>query len=88
MKKCKLCYMPDTRPNTPFKDGICQACLNYKERNMVDWNNRESELKALCDKYRKDDGSYDCIIPLWLSLCFCSKYTSSIYLNIYEAKRR
>ena len=64
MKKCKLCYMPDTRPNTPFKDGICQACLNYKERNMVDWNNRESELKALCDKYRKDDGSYDCIIPV------------------------
>ena len=25
--------------------------------------NSEKELKELCDKYRKSDGSYDCIIP-------------------------
>lgn len=64
MKRCSRCYMPDTRPGTIFKDGVCQACINYDNRKMVDWDERKKELKRLCDKYRKDDGSYDCVIPV------------------------
>jgi len=33
-----------------------------KKKN-IDWTEREKELIELCDRYRKTDGSYDCIIP-------------------------
>ncbi len=46
------------------KDGICDACiLAEKKKNEIDWDERESELKALCDKYRSHNGSYDCLCP-------------------------
>jgi N-acetyl sugar amidotransferase len=65
MKYCKRCLMPDTRPHTIFtENGLCQACVNYEAKKKVDWGKRWSELKALCDKYRKTDGSYDCVIPV------------------------
>lgn len=64
MNRCKRCYMPDTRPGSVFKDGICQACRNYDARDGVDWIAREQELRELCDKYRKSDGGYDCVIPV------------------------
>ena len=65
MKYCKKCSMPDTRPMSIFdNDCVCQACRNYEKREKVDWMQRRKELKKLCDKYRQDDGSYDCIIPV------------------------
>ena len=63
-KVCKKCYMPDTRPNTPFKDGICQACINYETRKNVDWKRRMDELREICDKYRSNDSSWDVIVPV------------------------
>lgn len=65
MRYCKKCLMPDTRPGSIFtEDGVCQACLNYEERSRVDWTKRMEELKQLCDKYRRHDGYYDCILPV------------------------
>lgn len=65
MKYCKKCLMPDTRPGSIFdKDGICQACRNYEGRKSVDWEERKRKLKEICDKYRRRDGYYDCIIPV------------------------
>ncbi|MDH4214080.1 MAG: N-acetyl sugar amidotransferase [Candidatus Thorarchaeota archaeon] len=64
MQHCKRCLMPDTRPGSIFKDGICQACYNYESRSAVNWDKRLKELRELCDKYRKSDGSYDCVIPV------------------------
>jgi len=45
-------------------DGVCDACLfaQWKE-TKINWQERERELIELCDKYRKTDGSYDCIVP-------------------------
>lgn len=45
-------------------DGICDACrfAQYKE-SAIDWEKREKELVALCDKFRSHDGRYDCIVP-------------------------
>jgi N-acetyl sugar amidotransferase len=45
-------------------EGICDAC-HYAEKKLVsiDWAVRDKELKELCDKYRRTDGSYDCIVP-------------------------
>ena len=65
MMYCKRCAMPSSRPGSIFnEEGVCQACLNYDKREEVNWEEREKELKKLCDKYRKNDGSYDCIIPV------------------------
>jgi N-acetyl sugar amidotransferase len=47
------------------KHGVCHAC-NFNElkanESEIDWDVRERELIELCDRYRKDDGSYDCIV--------------------------
>ena len=31
--------------------------------SSIDWESRENELIKLLDKYRKNDGSYDCLVP-------------------------
>jgi N-acetyl sugar amidotransferase len=46
------------------ENGICDAC-NFTEskKNTIDWEERDQLLRDLCDKHRKYDGSYDCIVP-------------------------
>lgn len=45
-------------------EGVCHACRfnDLKRDGEIDWEEREKELVELCDRYRKDDGSYDCIV--------------------------
>ena len=45
-------------------DGVCSAC-NFNKKKWdytINWKDREKELVDLCNKYRKKDGSYDCIV--------------------------
>ena len=56
--------MPDTRPGTRFKDGVCQACLNYDKRKEVDWEVREATLWGLCKAYKDMNREYDCVIAV------------------------
>lgn len=45
-------------------EGVCDACrFAEMKRSGIDWKKRERELQTLCDKHRKTDGSYDCIVP-------------------------
>ncbi len=46
------------------KNGICDAC-NFTEskKKNIDWEERDDLLRDLCDRHRKNDGSYDCILP-------------------------
>ena len=65
MRYCKRCLMPDTRPHLIFNDdGVCQACKNYDKRKTVDWQQRYELLESICDRYRRKDGYYDCIIAV------------------------
>ena len=64
MKRCKHCYMPDTRPNTLFKDGVCGACHSKDKQTQVDWNKRGNTFEEICSKYRHENHEYDCIIPV------------------------
>jgi hypothetical protein len=43
--------------------GICAAC-HYNERKDegIDWQDREQQLLAMLEIYRRDDGQYDCIV--------------------------
>ena len=53
----------DKKQTTRFTDGVCDACRWADMKEEIDWNQRESELLALCDKYRSNDGSYDVVVP-------------------------
>jgi N-acetyl sugar amidotransferase len=45
-------------------DGICDACrLGKRKKIEIDWAEREKQLRDICDQHRRDDGSYDCIVP-------------------------
>jgi N-acetyl sugar amidotransferase len=46
-----------------FVDGVCDACRVAEEKRFIDWDDREKQLRDLCDQYRKTDGSYDCLVP-------------------------
>lgn len=44
--------------------GICDACrLAEQKHATIDWKERERQLKDLCDRFRRDDGRYDCVVP-------------------------
>lgn len=65
IKHCKRCLMPNTRPGLIFdKEGICQACRNYEKRKIINWEERKRQLEKICNQYRRNDGYYDCIIPV------------------------
>jgi len=62
---CKKCTISNQRPRITFDDrGVCSACSFAEfKRTQVDWAERERELIALCDMHRRNDGSYDVIVP-------------------------
>ncbi|APJ04566.1 N-acetyl sugar amidotransferase [Silvanigrella aquatica] len=76
---CKKCVMSNQRPASTSEfhhtaeskkvtlnidaEGVCDACRTAEQKNKIDWDSREKELLILCDKYRKNDGSYDCVVP-------------------------
>lgn len=58
MNRCSVCVMPDTRPDVPFVDGVCQACINYQNRPTIDWEARKTLLLQLLDRHHGE-----CIVP-------------------------
>ena len=79
IKFCKECVISNQRPTSSveFKNNskvgkqtinfdencICDACRVKKLKEKIDWQSRERELRELCDKHRRNDGRYDCLIP-------------------------
>jgi N-acetyl sugar amidotransferase len=79
VKFCKKCVMSNQRPASAIEfkntidskkttmnfdeDGVCDACKTSEIKDNINWGMRESELIKLLDKHRKNDGSYDCIVP-------------------------
>lgn len=78
VKFCKKCVISNQRPSSAVEfshtiesrkktihfdeAGVCDACRMVKQKNRIDWKEREKKLKELCDRYRRTDGSYDCIV--------------------------
>lgn len=58
MNRCKTCVMPDTRPDTAFVDGECAACIAYKRRPTINWDERLEALRDLLSRH-----GYRCIVP-------------------------
>lgn len=76
---CTKCVMSNQRPTSAveFKhnakskkttmamdeEGICDACRANEQKESIDWHDREEKLIQLLDKYRRNDGGYDCLVP-------------------------
>lgn len=63
---CKRCVMPDTKPDLHLDEqGICNACRNYENRVVIDWESRYEKLLEVLEKYRRPEGNnWDCIVPV------------------------
>jgi len=82
VKFCKNCFTPNTRPRVVFNNnGICNACLNSKEKKKINWKQREKEFYKIILNIKKDSKknkkAYDCIVP-WSG----GKDSSSIALKL------
>ena len=66
MMYCNVCFLPSTKPDLYFNEnGICAACIAYKERKVVNWAQREKEFREIIEKTRaKSRSKWDCIIPV------------------------
>lgn len=79
VKFCQRCVMSNQRPNSAVEfehtrgtkkeslaldaDGVCDACRVAEKKKTIDWKERDRELRDLCDRYRRNDGRYDCLLP-------------------------
>lgn len=79
IKFCKRCGVSNQKPISAIEfvhtnksrkatinfneDDICDGCRFSEHKKDIDWKEREKELIRLCDKHRKNDGSYDCLVP-------------------------
>lgn len=54
-----------TRPRISFDDrGWCNACRWMEKKKELDWDARQIELQQLLDKHRRNDGNFDCLVPV------------------------
>ena len=63
---CTRCTISNQRPRIGFDEaGVCSACryAHYKHHE-VDWSVRDRELRDLCDRFRRDDGQFDVVVPV------------------------
>lgn len=62
----EFAHTKDSKKSTIFFDDSCEcdACrLAKAKREGIDWAERERQLMELCDRHRRTDGHYDCIVP-------------------------
>ena len=61
---CTNCLTMSTRPRITFDArGWCNACVWSEKKKSLNWDARQVELASLLDKHRKNDGSFDCMVP-------------------------
>ncbi len=76
---CSRCVISNQRPNSAIEfqhtsesqkatinfdsSGVCDACRVAEDKQNVDWRERERMLKDVCDRFRRNDGHYDCLVP-------------------------
>jgi len=65
LRYCRLCVLPDSRPNLDFDtDGVCHACRTHAQRRQTDWAARERDFRALVENVKQRAAGYDCVVPV------------------------
>jgi N-acetyl sugar amidotransferase len=61
---CQNCIIPSTRPDIEIDEsGVCNACKAFKNRTVVDWEKRKTELLEIVKKFKTKD-YWDCVVPV------------------------
>lgn len=79
VKFCKKCTISNQRPSSTieFKNtkeskketisfdehDVCDACRYMDIKAKINWQERSKELLEVCDKFRRNDGRYDVLVP-------------------------
>jgi len=79
VKYCTKCTMSNQRPSSEREfsskkdakkriiefdqEGVCSACRHNENKDLINWDDREEQLSELCDRHRRNDGTFDCIVP-------------------------
>jgi N-acetyl sugar amidotransferase len=62
---CSNCLSMSTRPRIKFDErGWCNACQWGEKKKSLDWARRRTELEDLLARHRRNDGTFDCIVPV------------------------
>ena len=65
LRWCSNCLSMSTRPRISFDEkGYCNACQWAEEKKKIDWDARKNKLISLLDSFRKNDNTYDCLVPV------------------------
>lgn len=79
VKFCKRCTMNNQRPSSTIEfknkpgdkkevivfdeEGVCAACKYVEKKMKIQWDEREKQLGEVCDRFRRNDGRFDVIVP-------------------------
>lgn len=64
MNYCRICILPDTRPNLKIDAaGNCNCPASAKAR-PVNWKQRKAAWRKLVQEVRAKRAAYDCVIPV------------------------
>ena len=79
VKYCKKCTMSNQRPSSTVEfqnkpdaikraisfgdDGICDACRYAEKKKTINWEERHKQLEELCNRFRRNDGRFDVVVP-------------------------
>lgn len=67
IQQCIRCLYTSIHPlNITFNDkGLCSGCEVHEEKDVINWVEKEAQLKKLLESYKNKSGNnYDCIIPV------------------------
>lgn len=65
LRWCSNCLAMSTRPRISFDEGgRCNACRWTEAKKSLDWDSRLKELSQLLDRHRRNDGRFDCLVPV------------------------
>ena len=94
---CKICVMPNTKPDLFFDEaGVCDACRSAELKSTVNWEQRREEFEELIGRFRgKNATNYDCIVPVsggkdshYQTYMVKKKYGMNPLLVCFEATKR
>lgn len=61
--RCCECLMPATRPDLEFLNGVCSACIAFKRRAEIDWDQRKETLIKIIESAKPNRDGYTTIVP-------------------------
>lgn len=65
IKYCTECLFPSTKPHLLFQGGVCNACINFKNRIEIDYSARQDDFKKIVGELKRHNKSgWDCVVPV------------------------